>query len=232
VKRRIDDSHAEMLRRLRLGDLRKLFRGRYGATLPDDDAGREDLRELLLPISVGANANIKMTNAIEVWAPWMQPIEATQLIDTINQTPIQQRKPTTRQLGKRQHVTNKQREGLKLWTIAACDMNSGQMAEWRKAKARARMRKLRQSRGTKPQAASRSRTKPWEKQGISRAQWYRRSKAPTNGGGGADLKEGCNDDIEGGCAIRPVAQLQAGGIRKTGVVAVKPVPRRRHSAGN
>jgi len=49
VKRRLDDSHAEMLRRLRLGNLRTLFRHRYGPTLPDDDAGRAELRELLLP---------------------------------------------------------------------------------------------------------------------------------------------------------------------------------------
>jgi hypothetical protein len=55
-----------MLRRLRLGNLRKLFRHRYGPTLPDDDAGREDLRELLLPVSVSTNADIKMPKAIEV----------------------------------------------------------------------------------------------------------------------------------------------------------------------
>jgi hypothetical protein len=42
-----------MMRRLRLGKLRKLFRDRYGPTLADDDAGREDQHELLLPISIG-----------------------------------------------------------------------------------------------------------------------------------------------------------------------------------
>ena len=44
---------SEMIRRLRLGDLRRLLRDRNGAVLPDDDAGREYLLELLLPISVG-----------------------------------------------------------------------------------------------------------------------------------------------------------------------------------
>jgi hypothetical protein len=62
-----------MLRRLRLGNLRKLFRDRYGPIFPDDDAGRADLQELLLPISLGPHADIKMPNAIEVWAPWMKP---------------------------------------------------------------------------------------------------------------------------------------------------------------
>ena len=36
------------LRRVRLGHLRTVLRLRYGHTLPDDDAGREDLFELLL----------------------------------------------------------------------------------------------------------------------------------------------------------------------------------------
>ena len=38
------------MRRLLIGDLRRIFRHRYGATLPDDDAGRDDL-ELLLRLS-------------------------------------------------------------------------------------------------------------------------------------------------------------------------------------
>ena len=45
-----------MIRRLRLGDVQKVLRQRYGHTLPDDDAGREDLRELLMPISLGAGS--------------------------------------------------------------------------------------------------------------------------------------------------------------------------------
>jgi hypothetical protein len=59
-------TQSEMIRRLRLGDLRKLFRDRYGPILPDDDAGREHLIELLLPISLGYEPDLKMRNAIEV----------------------------------------------------------------------------------------------------------------------------------------------------------------------
>jgi len=47
---RVKLSSDELLRRLRLGELRKLLRDRCGSVLPDDDAGREYLRELLLPI--------------------------------------------------------------------------------------------------------------------------------------------------------------------------------------
>lgn len=55
---------SETMRRLRLGDVQKVLQHRYGHTLPDDDAGREDLRELLLPISLGPEAGRKMENAI------------------------------------------------------------------------------------------------------------------------------------------------------------------------
>jgi hypothetical protein len=172
-----DHNRSEMMRRLRLGNLRKLFRYRYGPTLPDDDAGREDLRELLLPISVSANANTKMPNAIEVWAPWMQQQEAIALIDDINRTPRRQRMPTARLLGKRLRVTNAERERLKLWTIAASDLTAQQVLAWRRAKAKARMRRLRHLHGRKPrakyEATSANRTKPWLAAGISRATWYR-----------------------------------------------------------
>jgi len=168
------ESHAEMLRRLRLGNLRTLCRHRYGPTLPDDDAGRADLRELLLPISVSANAAVRMPKAIELWAPWMGQQEAIQLIDDINRTPIRRRKPNGKVLGERLQVTNAQREQLKLWTIAACDMSEEEAQEWRKAKNRERSRRRRQLRGAKPQASSTSRAKPWLDLGMSRASWYRR----------------------------------------------------------
>jgi len=187
VKRRIDDSHAEMLRRLRLGNLRKLFRHRYGPILPDDDAGRAELRELLLPISVSANSATKMPKAIELWAPWMGQQEALALIDDINRTPIWQRKPDGKVLGDRLRATNAHRERLKLWTIAACDMSEEEAKEWRKAKHRERNRRLRQLRGGTPQASSTNRTKPWLTLGMSRASWYRRETVSC-----AELKTGRN----------------------------------------
>jgi hypothetical protein len=48
-----DSEKLEILRRLRLGYLYRLIRDPNGATLPDDDAGREYLVELLLVISLG-----------------------------------------------------------------------------------------------------------------------------------------------------------------------------------
>jgi hypothetical protein len=103
-------SKTEIIRRLRLGDLQKLMRTRYGHTLPDNDAGREYLHELLLPISLGLEHGRRMMNAIETNAAWMGVDEARQLIDQINRTPIYLRKPTARLLGEKLRVTNRERK--------------------------------------------------------------------------------------------------------------------------
>jgi hypothetical protein len=180
VKATANDNWREMMRRLRLGNLRKLLRNRCGPTLPDDDAGREYLHELLLPISIGPHADIKMPNAIEVWAPWMQEQEKAELVDRISRTPIQERKPTGSQLGKRLRLTYSQRQRLKLWTIAPFNMSRQELLQHRRAKDRARKRRLRQLSGSRSraeyEATSANQTKPWLAAGVSRASWYRRQR--------------------------------------------------------
>jgi len=171
----------ETIRRLRLRDMRNYLRCRYGHTLPDDDAGREDLHELLYPISVGPNAAIKMPKAIEVWAPWMNTKEAAELIDDINRMSIWLRKPSARELGKRLRVTNQMRQQWRLWTVAPYDMTDEELAEQRRAKDRERKRRhperQREGGATRTQwlaAHSISRDKPWLLLGISRASYYRK----------------------------------------------------------
>jgi hypothetical protein len=176
-----DRSKSEMMRRLRLRDLCRLLLDRCGPELPPDDAGREYLYELLLPISVGPNADLKMPKAIELWAPWMSQDEATELVDRINRMPMRERMPRPRPLGERLNLTNIDRERLRVWSILPCDMTDQQLAEQRKAKARARVRRNRQKRGAKLRSRwladnSKSRLKPWKTEGMSRAKWYRRQR--------------------------------------------------------
>ncbi len=178
---RVERDRIEMIRRLRLGNLRKLLRDRNGPILPDDDAGREYLVELLLAISLGPHAEIKMPNAIEVWAPWMDKYEGGAIIDQIKLMPIWDRKPTARVLGERLQVTNGERERLKLWTIAPCDMGKRGMVWWRKLKDRERKRRLRKLQGRQSRIAylakhTTSKEQPWKREGISRRTWYYRLK--------------------------------------------------------
>jgi hypothetical protein len=192
---RVKLSKDEILRRLRLRDLRRLLGDRCrGSVLPDDDAGREYLVELLLPISLGPNEAIKSCRAVEIWgptdrmrreielwAPWMSEDETGQLLIDINLMPAWQRKPMARTLGERLQVTYAQRARLQLRTIGPCDMTEAAMALIRKQKKRQRDKLRRQSKG----AISRtvylanhrtSKEQPWLVLKISRATWYRRIK--------------------------------------------------------
>lgn len=162
----------EMIRRLRLGDLKRLLRSRYGHTLPEDDAGRDDLRLLLCTISMGQGDWTKLKNTIEVWAPWMDTDEALQLIEEINRTPDYLRKPKARLLGEKMRLLNHERQALGIRTIAPIDVTDEQMAEQRKARKRARQLRRRKAKGSKPREVyltnSLTRQKPWESEGISR----------------------------------------------------------------
>src|SRR5689334_16486941 len=125
----------ETIRRLRLGDIRKLLRWRCGPELPDDDAGREYLYELLLPVSLGPEP-VKIANVTEIWAPWMDAKERFQLVADIERTPAHVRKITAKALGERLRVTSKERSTLRLRTIAACDLTDEQRMAERKANER------------------------------------------------------------------------------------------------
>lgn len=165
----------EPLRRVRVGDMRKLLRHRYGHQLPDDDAGRDDLRDLLILHSLAPRDAVrKMRNEIEIMAPWMDG-EAEQMIEQVSMTPRGERKLTAKQLGERQRLTNEEREHLQLWTMLPVDLSKEQLAEQKRTKERNRKRRRRGSisRGAYL-AKSKSKLKPWEAEGISRRTWYRR----------------------------------------------------------
>ena len=168
----------ETIRRIRLGDIQRFLRHRYGYTLPPDDAGREDLYELLLPISLGQGDWRKMKNVIEIWAPWMDAGEALEFIDRVNRTPDYMRKPNARILGEKLRLLNQEREALGIRTILPIDMTEEQLQEQRKAKKRVRDERRRRKAGRKTRetylANSLTRLKPWEAEGISRRTWFRK----------------------------------------------------------
>ena len=178
-KRIARHAKAETLRRLRVGDLRRICRHRYGAALPDDDAGLDDLTLILFSISLSPiAAGEKMRHEIEVSVPWMRESDAAQLIDSILKMPACERELSRRELGERMRLTNCEREWLKAWRIAPIDMTAAQLAEQRKRKKRARDRARRRQAGVVTRqaylATSLTKQKPWEAEGICRRTWERR----------------------------------------------------------
>src|SRR5262245_25711213 len=116
-------SKPETLRRLMLGDLRRLFRCRWGAILPDDDSGRDDLELLLRLHSLSPKpAADKMQCHIETIAPWMPQAEATDLIDNLLRIDPRYNRLSGKEAGERVNLTNAERERFKLWRIVPVDM--------------------------------------------------------------------------------------------------------------
>jgi hypothetical protein len=171
-------SKAETIRRLLVGDLRRLYRHRCGATLPDDDAGREYLELLLRLISLLPRAaKEKMQFQIETLAPWMPESEATDLINNLLRLDLRFRRLTGKEAGERIQLTNAERELLKAWRIAPVDMSDADLAQQRKVKDRARKRRKRTKTGAVSRQAYLAKAtmqrRPWEDAGMSRATWYR-----------------------------------------------------------
>jgi hypothetical protein len=160
---------------LRIAELRRLFTARYGRTLPDDDAGRDDVVVMahhLARRQGDARRNIR--NWIELHAPWMAADEIASTTAHVTANPIRWRAD---KLAIRLHLTEAERRRLRICTIGAIDVTKAERKLARKLRQRQRDRARRRARGAKPrteyEATSVNRTKPWLALGISRATWYR-----------------------------------------------------------
>ncbi len=169
----------EILRRLRYGDLRKLFRHRWGHVLPDDESGRGDLFELVCNMSLAPSATAKkITNVIEVWAPWMSKDESALLVEHVGRLAIYERTPTARELGERMNLTDAERKRLNIRTVLPADVTDEDLAERRKRRKRERDARQRSAKGIKTRAAyleEARKPKPWEASNVSRRTWFRRN---------------------------------------------------------
>ena len=110
-------------------------------------------------------------------APWLDPDE----IDVTQLRPCKAEK-----LGARLQLTAAERTAPGIVSIAPCDQTAEQRATQRKERRRQRERdRRRQKREAKGgmtraqwEANSKSRGRPWELEGVSRATWYRRRGKP------------------------------------------------------
>src|SRR5690348_18498097 len=106
----------QVIGRLRIGDLNKLFRWRYAGyvgeyELPDDDSGREDLMVLLHHY---ANSNpLQLAKIIERRAPWMGVDERRSVLDRVAAYRWRWRSET---MGRVLHVRTAEWESLTLRT--------------------------------------------------------------------------------------------------------------------
>ena len=108
---------------LRIADLRRLFRARYGRTLPDDDAGREDARIMAHHLARLANPERRIAAWLELHAPWMAAADVATLITKVMTKPLRWRAD---KLAVRLNLFDAERHRLRITTIGAVD--AGQVA--------------------------------------------------------------------------------------------------------
>jgi hypothetical protein len=101
-------------------------------------------------------------------------------------------------------VTFAQRQALGLQTIGSVDVKKRARKELRKRRDRKNKEKLRRARGMRPQSQSLTRTKPWEKDGVSRRTWERRRNKARDATLSTPIFLSCEDrlatsEMEQGC---------------------------------
>jgi hypothetical protein len=172
-----------LLALIRMRELERIFSSRYGPTLPDDDAGRDDLNIAAHHIAhLGGEVASHIVAWARLWAPWTATGELEALTADVVSAP---RKFTADTLGWRLRLSQHEREALEVTTIRAFDLNTDQRKAARKHRRRTNEQARRRARGAKPrpeyQANAISRSKPWQALGISRATWYRRRRSASEG---------------------------------------------------
>jgi hypothetical protein len=172
-------SKEQIIGKIRIGSLNKLFAYRYGGrasdcdwTFPDDDAGLEDLKILLHHYRF--TFAHKMPQIIALRAPWA---DADSILEEIYTYP---RKWKSERLGQLLNFTGKEWRKLRI-RIAPVDMSAKERRDYSRILSNGKRLQKRRVQGVKSRAEyleanNLSQTKPWEAVGISRRTWYRRQK--------------------------------------------------------
>jgi hypothetical protein len=177
----------ERFRRLRLGELRKLFTYRWGPHLPPDDAGHGDLKELFYALAMGQGDVVAaMVEEASLRAPWMPKNEAKALAEEIAELPSYLLKSKADKLGRRLRLTTAERDLLDIRTIAPYNSSKAKRELARKRRKKINRARARRANGVKCraeyEAKSLSKTQPWKALGISRRTWERRRRRVASAG--------------------------------------------------
>ena len=173
----------------RAREVRAVLTAHYGDTLPDDDAGRDGLT-VMLKYVMQANpcrAVSAMLAEARAWAPWMAYEERRKLVERVASTKPLKLKADA--LAKKLAVTYVERTLLGLTTIGCCDLTRAERNKLTRRRKTGSERERRRQAGVKSrseylasQANSAESREPWKAKGVSRATWYRQTKAERSNG--------------------------------------------------
>jgi hypothetical protein len=172
------NSKNQIVGKLRIGDLNKIFAGRYGRgaagrenwQFPNDDSGLEDLK-ILIHTYHWTNP-LKMPRIIDLRAPWA---DAQAILDEVEAYPRSWKSGT---LGQLLNYSGPEWRRQRPRTIAPVDMTPEDRKDFSRILSNGKRKAKRARSGMKTRAEyesqSLSKTKPWVVEGVSRATWYRR----------------------------------------------------------
>lgn len=189
---------AAFLPRLRIAELERIFALHYRDTrLPDDDAGRADMRLIADHL---AQIDPRL---IRPWASkWMPTLPAAELDALVADVGTGRRwkaDALARELG----LDDVTRSRLKIKTIGAVDCSKAKRKTRRRRKRNAADRARRAKAGARPHAQSAAATQPWLDEGISRRTWYRRrAQNGTDGTNSRPIVRACPIAGGRGCHYR------------------------------
>jgi hypothetical protein len=162
-------------------DLERLISARYGGQLPNDDAGQDDLwiaAQLTRRLSGDISKNVVAW--ARRWAPWCSEAWAREIAAKACDQPEPYRF-TADILAEKQGLTYAERQALGITAIGAIDVDREERERRRRQRSRANEKQKRRENGAMPrelyERGSTNSTRPWEREGISRATWYRRQRA-------------------------------------------------------
>lgn len=112
----------------------------YGAILPDDDAGHDDLHVLLSVCKACGMGWDRVTGVVRKWAPWMKPTDAKRAYADASLAMAYLDADT---MAKRLGVTWAERCSLNLRTIGAIDVLKAEREKMRRVKAEAKRKRVR-----------------------------------------------------------------------------------------
>ncbi len=173
------------LHALRIRDLEIIIRNRWGATLPDDDSGRDDaLIVLHHMVNYAVDPHGRMVAWLAARCPWMAAEEAAQTIDRVLASPRRFKADT---LAAKLNLIAADRARWGITTIGAVDLPKEKRLARRRARDRERKEHKRRTAGARPRAEylasiKSAEPKPWQAAGMSRAAWYRRQRETGSGG--------------------------------------------------
>jgi hypothetical protein len=154
---------------VRIRELERVFADRYGAVLPDDDSGLDDIFTMAHHLAHLDAPDRRISAWVRRWAPWHGDDKTAALIEAVLRKPL---KWTADRLAQRLGLDYATRTRLAITTIGAVDCKKAKRVKLRRKRDAARQKARRAKAGAAPHAMSAARTEPWKALGISRRTYY------------------------------------------------------------